>query len=100
MARHGQSADRSKARFFADSREASADFAGVPQCPKDLNAVAKKKWREVIKLLSAMDIVTKADKDLIELYCLAYSRLKAAQAMLDKYGEILKSKAGGLYRSP
>ena len=51
-------------------------------------------------MLTAMGIITKADKDLMELYRIAYSRRQAAQAMLRKFGEILKSKQGGLYRSP
>ena len=77
-----------------------AAFVGVPACPRDLDAVAKKKWRELVRLLSAMDLLTKADRDLMELYCVAYSRRQSAQAMLTKFGEILKSKQGGLYRSP
>ena len=88
------------AKFRVFSKRNVPDFAGVPKCPADLDAVAKRKWKEVIKLLTAMDLLSKADKDMIELYCNAYSRYQSAQAMVKKFGEILKSKQGGLYRSP
>jgi P27 family predicted phage terminase small subunit len=102
MAMRGRPPGGDKSRFFAGREcfQEPAACVGVPQCPKDLDEVAKKKWKEVVKLLTLMEIITKADKDLLELYCIAYSRRQAAQAMLTKFGEILKSKQGGLYRSP
>jgi P27 family predicted phage terminase small subunit len=102
MAARGRPPAPDKSRFFNDFNGSVDDsaYVGVPKCPPDLDDVAKKKWKELVKLLAAMDILTKADRDLMELYCIAYSRCQAAQAMLRKFGEILKSKQGGLYRSP
>jgi P27 family predicted phage terminase small subunit len=102
MSAHDRPKANDKSRFFGAprGRQKEGTIVGVPQCPKDLDKVAKKKWKELIRLLRAMDLLTKADGDLIELYCLAYSRRQAAQATLRKFGVILNSKQGGLYRSP
>lgn len=91
-----------KSRYFAkrEGNPKRSAFAGIPQCPEELDDVAKKKWKELVKLMTAMNLITKADRDLMELYCVAYSRRHEAEAMLKKFGPILKSKQGGLYRSP
>jgi P27 family predicted phage terminase small subunit len=89
-----------KSRFFLDREGEFSEIVGVPKCPSDLDDMAKTKWKELVKLLRAMGLLTKADQDLMELYCIAYSRRQSAQAMLRKFGEILRSKQGGLYRSP
>ena len=102
MASRGRPSGNDLSRFFADSdaRCGVSTIGGAPQCPKELDEVGKKKWKELVNLLTAMDLITKADRDMMELYCNAYSRRHAAEAMLRKFGEILKSKQGGLYRSP
>jgi P27 family predicted phage terminase small subunit len=102
MSSRGRPPRADKSRFFAarEGTEEPSALEGVPQCPKDLDEVGKKKWKQIVKLLTAMGIITKADKDMMELYCIAHSRRQSAQAMVRKFGDILKSKQGGLYRSP
>lgn len=100
MAPRGRPPGSSKTGCVAFQSAESSSFATAPQCPSDLDAVGKRKWRELVKLLTEMDLITRADRDMLELYCAAYSRRKGAEAMLKKFGDILKSKQGGLYRSP
>jgi P27 family predicted phage terminase small subunit len=99
MGTSGQSPDASKPLSIKFGKKEST-FATAPTCPRELDAVGKKKWRELVKLLEEMKLITRADRDMMELYCAAYSRRKTAEAMLKKFGEVLKSKQGGLYRSP
>ncbi len=99
MTTPGRSPDASRPLSIKFGKKPST-FATAPTCPRELDAVGKKKWREVVKLLTEMNLITRADRDMLELYCAAYSRRKAAEAMLKKFGEILKSQQGGLYRSP
>jgi len=100
MALRGRPSGKSKPGGFAFGNTEPAAFATAPTCPRDLDAIGKKKWREIVKYLTEMDLITKADRDMLELYCAAYSRRKSAETMLKKFGDILKSKQGGLYRSP
>jgi P27 family predicted phage terminase small subunit len=93
--RHPESAPRSES-----SPAAGSALIGAPTCPEELDEVGKAKWKEIVKLLTAMEQITKADRDMMELYCAAYSRRYAAEAMLKQFGPILKSKQGGVYRSP
>jgi P27 family predicted phage terminase small subunit len=46
-----------------------------------------------------MGVITKADRDMMTLYCVAFSRWYGAEAKL-KIGAILKGPNGGLLQSP
>jgi P27 family predicted phage terminase small subunit len=78
----------------------SSAFIGTPKCPKELDKVERKKWKELVKLLTAMELITKADRDGMALYCVQYGHWLEAEAMVKKFGGILKNKEGALYRSP
>lgn len=100
MARRGRPPGSSKRGDSSPAGGASSALFGAPKCPKELDEVAKKKWKEIAKLMAAMGTQTKADRDTMTLYCTAYSRWYAADAKLAQFGPVLKSKEGGLYRSP
>lgn len=99
MTTPGRSPDASRPLSIKFGKKPST-FATAPSCPRELDAVGRKKWRELVKLLTEMDLITRADRDVMELYCAAFSRRRAAEAKIKQFGEILKSKQGGLYRSP
>ena len=80
--------------------EFSSALIGAPTCPESLDEVGKKKWQEFVEQKMSMGLLRKADADMMELYCAAYSRRLEAEAKLKQFGPILKSKQGGLYRSP
>lgn len=57
---------------------------GVPTCPKDLGADAKKVWRELVRTMKKAGILTKADGWLMARFCTAVVRLRAAESEIDK----------------
>ena len=42
---------------------------GTPTCPAWLKGFGREKWKEVIKIMREMDVLTLADRDFISLYC-------------------------------
>src|SRR5688572_2948895 len=85
---------------FSDAEAVHSDLNGAPVCPKELDEAGKRKWREIVKLLAAMGTLNKACRDTMELYCATFAEYQEAQATVKKFGSVLKSKEGGLYRSP
>jgi P27 family predicted phage terminase small subunit len=51
---------------------------GWPDMPDIIKAdeIAKRKWNHVCKLLDEMNLLTTADSDLLEQYCLDYSQFR------------------------
>ena len=54
----------------------SSALIGAPTCPKELDEVGKKKWKELVMFLTAMELITKADRDMLGLYCAALGTSK------------------------
>ncbi len=50
--------------------------------------LASAKWDETCQLLQDMDVLTKADKDLLELFCMNYSQYIALLKKIQKIGII------------
>jgi P27 family predicted phage terminase small subunit len=96
----GRPPGSSRRSEFSPAAGTSAALIGAPTCPEELDEVGKAKWTEIVTFLTAMELITKADSDMMGLYCAAYSRWYAAEAKVKQFGAILKSKQGGLYRSP
>ena len=69
--------------------------AGIPGCPEFLDAVAKEEWNRCVKVLAEMGVLTKADRAALAGYCVAYSRWVEAEALVKRYGMIVKSPEKG-----
>ena len=69
--------------------------AGIPDCPDFLDAVAKEEWNRCVKVLAEMGVLTKADRSALAGYCVAYSRWVEAEALVKRYGMIVKSPEKG-----
>ena len=69
--------------------------AGIPDCPEFLDAVAKEEWNRCVKVLAEMGVLTKADRAALAGYCVAYSRWVEAEALVKRYGMIVKSPEKG-----
>ncbi len=78
---------------------ASSAIAGEPKCPRELDAVAKKKWKEIVALLKDAGTVTRLDGDLLAMYCEAHSRRVSALKGLREEGAILQGDKGS-YQNP
>lgn len=65
----------------------------------DERAVAK--WNDVVPQLAAAGVLKVTDKDILLLFCMAYSRYWAAQEELDRHGlMIVNPSTGMLARNP
>jgi len=62
---------------------------GLPDCPKHLDGAAREEWKRVLALLSAMKIVTIADRAMLAIYCAAWSTMVEAQKDLATEGLIV-----------
>lgn len=65
-----------------------------PTCPKSLSAAAKKKFRETVKHLESMNVLTKVDGDVITLYADLWTWLRECRAFLDKHGDCFPTYDG------
>ena len=60
----------------------------LPQCPKDLDGIAKDCWDELAPMLVSMKVLTVADVKAFELLCVTFSNWKRSEAMLQKHGDV------------
>jgi P27 family predicted phage terminase small subunit len=67
---------------------------GVPDCPDYLDAVAKEKWTELCQVLGETGLLTQADRDVIAMYCSAFSQWREAADMAKKTGLVIKGASG------
>ena len=61
---------------------------GVPECPKELDGIAKGCWDELAPMLVGMKVLTIADGKAFELLCVTFSNWKRSEAMLQKHGDV------------
>ncbi len=72
-----------------------------PRNPGWLQNVAKEEWQRIAPVLEAQGLLTVADRRALEAYCMAYSRWRQAEAMLDQAPAMVgKSTTGYLYPVP
>lgn len=81
MAKRGRPSKASKLLQHPNAGAASA-VAGIPSCPKGLGVLAKKKWRQITKLMHAAGTITLLDGDMLAQYCEAYERRETALQQL------------------
>jgi P27 family predicted phage terminase small subunit len=68
---------------------------GVPEPPDWLDAEAQAEWGRVTADLLSMGLLSRADRPALAAYCTAWSRWVEAEAMVKKYGSIVKSPDKG-----
>lgn len=60
--------------------------AGQPAMPGDLDEAGKAEWRRIVAEALLLEVLTKADRGIVEAAARAYSTMKKAQAICDKDG--------------
>ena len=85
-------ADSTKTHHLSSSL--SSERAVIPDCPDYLDAVAKAKWAELCEVLGEIGLLSSADRDVMALYCCAYSLWREAEGMIKKSGLIIKTPGG------
>ena len=68
---------------------------GAPEPPEWLDAEAQAEWGRVTADLISMGLLSRADRPALAAYCTAWSRWVEAEAMVKKYGAIVKSPEKG-----
>jgi P27 family predicted phage terminase small subunit len=68
-----------------------ADRAAIPECPDYLDAVGKEKWTELCEVLAEIGLLSEADRDVMAMYCSAFSQWREADGMIKKSGLIIKT---------
>jgi len=63
---------------------------GELTCPKDFKGAAKDKWHELVSLLSPMGLATRADSDLIQLYCNTWALHVECESQVRQQGVVLE----------
>lgn len=69
-----------------------AAIGGTPDCPFPAKGDARKKWDELVPLLSAAGSITKLDGDALKRYCLVWARLEKSERALAREGAVKKGK--------
>ena len=86
-------------RILPSESEEVAAPREVPDCPRWLDAEARKEWARVTPLLQAMGVLGKVDRSALAGYCMAYSRWQKAERVITKKGLTMRmrTKGGGVY---
>jgi P27 family predicted phage terminase small subunit len=77
-----------------NDREPSV-LSGAPDAPDWLDAEAQAEWVRVTADLDAMGLLSRADRPALAAYCTAWSRWVEAEAMVKRFGSIVKSPEKG-----
>lgn len=85
-----------KAQIAARAAAESKLMAGgtMPSMPKWLNASAKAVWEKTLKALQDMNILDKADAEILAAYCDATVRVKTLAKQIDDQGYVVESPQG------
>ena len=74
--------------------------AGVPECPPDLDDIAKRQWNSLAAVLSPMGCLTTADATSLKILCAALSRYDRATKAMASEGEVVEHDKQGRIRNP
>ena len=66
----------------------------APAMPAGLSQAAAAEWRRVSKELARAGVLAEVDRGILTAYCLAWSHMMEAEALLKKNGIVVKSKRG------
>jgi P27 family predicted phage terminase small subunit len=72
----------------------------IPDCPPELNAVARREWSRLATELGPLRIVTNLDRGALAAYCGAYALWAEAMEAIQKFGAMIKSPSGYPVQSP
>lgn len=69
-------------------------------CPEWLGPRGAAKWRELAPMLSAMRVLTQADRDVLSAYCEAWEEFFEAREIMAREGLVAIGDKGGEYIHP
>ncbi len=74
--------------------------AKEPDCPAHLDEGAQIEWARVVPLLMAMRVLSPADRGVVAVYCMAYSRWQRAETEIAAGGHVVTLSGGRQLQSP
>lgn len=72
----------------------------APECPPELNALARQEWMRLTAELSKLNLITHLDRGALATYCGAYALWAEAMENIQKFGTMVKSPTGYPIQSP
>jgi P27 family predicted phage terminase small subunit len=72
----------------------------LPECPPELNPIARGEWMRLAAELVKLNLVTQLDRGALAAYCGAYALWAEAMEQVQKYGTMVKSPTGYPIQSP
>lgn len=82
-----------------NAHEAQAELR-IPTPPKELDAIAKKEWRRMGKILLRMGLLTEIDRAAFAGYCVSWSQWTQALEKVQQLGPIIKAPSGFPIQNP
>jgi P27 family predicted phage terminase small subunit len=87
---------------FRDDRHGGTVQAppGIPEPPGGLSEGALAEWERIVPVLTALGLITLADRSTLAAYCCVYARWHQAEQELAKNGPVYKTSEGNMAQSP
>jgi P27 family predicted phage terminase small subunit len=82
------------------NRHEPRPLPALPDCPPELNPIARREWMRLIAELTKLNLITHLDRGALATYCAAYALWAEALEQLQKYGTMVKSPTGYPIQSP
>ncbi len=89
---------------YRADRHGAKSTAGIarkaPRMPRDLDAAARRVWREIVPELERRGIITELDQMALVLYCTAVSDVQELSAIIDRAGMTFTTARGVVKARP
>lgn len=74
--------------------------ASAPACPRELNPIARKEWRRVVREMDALGMLTQLDRAALAMYAQAWAEWVESVEKLARTGYLIKAPSGYLIQNP
>jgi len=82
--------------WLADTREDEPKLeSDIPNCPVWVKGIARRKYKELTKLLNTMGVLTKIDRNALARYCDTWAWWREAREFIKKNGMVYVTYTGG-----
>jgi P27 family predicted phage terminase small subunit len=87
-------------RLMAGKKTMITNVQQFPPCPSELSQAARAEWDRIVAALDRQDTITELDTAILGAYCTAYASWLEAEALISKFGAMIKSPTGRPMPSP
>ena len=72
----------------------------IPDPPTNLSPLALEKWHDITPVLFDLGLLSRADRDMLVLYCEEYTRYRDAQDVIEREGMFITTDKGNVIQHP